>query len=578
MLPVMGAVPDGAIVLFSGLGPVAAAQEQLSVGVGTLAGSTIMLLTVSWGMCTILGRVDVDKNDDGSARLNYRPRPRGSPKLTNGYGLFNTGTQADRGTMRSGALIMFVTALTYFLIQGPAFAMVGEAAPEEAAKQRGWAIAGFVLAILFFAGYSAFQVLAGEDDQQKKKDASIAKAAQRGGVSLEALLSDSAFRSGSSDVAAASAGLEATLSQGRGADDRDRKNLKTFIRALFHNVRSLVKDDDFVDAQEAEIMVASLLGPADRRDIDVPALMERYGMKDDSGAYVLHESGFETLFTDWFLEHARSKLAKRRSGCCVKPGDCGRLLCSVLSCGVVRSSAPSSASSHGQSSGAINGGSVGMGPRRKTGHFVADMKSRALLAEPGAMAAADHGGPEVTIDDEEEEEEEEEDEEDEGAGLTRGQIYLKALGLMVVGVVVVTVFSDPMVDVLTVLGKRIGVQPFYVSFIVTPIVSNASELISSLIFAMRRTKKTITLTYSQLMGAATMNNTFVLALFLGLCAFRGLAWTFSAEVMAIFAVQAIMAVVAVQDVQTTGLSIFVLALYPLSIFLVFALETYAGWQ
>ena len=34
----------GALMLFSGLGP--DAQSQLSVGVGALAGSTIMLLTV----------------------------------------------------------------------------------------------------------------------------------------------------------------------------------------------------------------------------------------------------------------------------------------------------------------------------------------------------------------------------------------------------------------------------------------------------------------------------------------------------------------------------------------------------
>lgn len=46
VLPVLGAVPDGAIVLFSGMGD--DAQDELSVGVGALAGSTIMLLTVPW--------------------------------------------------------------------------------------------------------------------------------------------------------------------------------------------------------------------------------------------------------------------------------------------------------------------------------------------------------------------------------------------------------------------------------------------------------------------------------------------------------------------------------------------------
>ena len=42
VLPVLGAVPDGAIVLFSGVGP--DAQTQLDVGIGALAGSTVMLV------------------------------------------------------------------------------------------------------------------------------------------------------------------------------------------------------------------------------------------------------------------------------------------------------------------------------------------------------------------------------------------------------------------------------------------------------------------------------------------------------------------------------------------------------
>jgi hypothetical protein len=44
ILPILGAVPDGAIVLFSGIGP--DAQTNLDVGVGALAGSTVMLITI----------------------------------------------------------------------------------------------------------------------------------------------------------------------------------------------------------------------------------------------------------------------------------------------------------------------------------------------------------------------------------------------------------------------------------------------------------------------------------------------------------------------------------------------------
>lgn len=52
------AVPDGMIVLFSGMGP--GAQEQLNVGVGALAGSTVMLITVPWLLSVYAGRVDIE--------------------------------------------------------------------------------------------------------------------------------------------------------------------------------------------------------------------------------------------------------------------------------------------------------------------------------------------------------------------------------------------------------------------------------------------------------------------------------------------------------------------------------------
>ena len=59
VLPILGAVPDGAIVLFSGMGPIEEAQDQLNVGVGALAGSTIMLLTIPWFLSLWAGRVDL---------------------------------------------------------------------------------------------------------------------------------------------------------------------------------------------------------------------------------------------------------------------------------------------------------------------------------------------------------------------------------------------------------------------------------------------------------------------------------------------------------------------------------------
>lgn len=47
--------------LVSGLsGSKETAQSQVSVGMGLLAGSTVLLLTIIWGTCVIVGKCDIE--------------------------------------------------------------------------------------------------------------------------------------------------------------------------------------------------------------------------------------------------------------------------------------------------------------------------------------------------------------------------------------------------------------------------------------------------------------------------------------------------------------------------------------
>merc|ERR1719408_626072 len=108
---------------------------------------------------------------------------------------------------------------------------------------------------------------------------------------------------------------------------------------------------------------------------------------------------------------------------------------------------------------------------------------------------------------------------------------------MLVGTILVLFFSDPMVDVLAQIGKVTGVPPFYVSFVLAPLASNASELVSSMKLAARKTPGSITQSLQTLEGAACMNNTFCLGIFYVLIYYQGLAWKFTAETLVIFFVQ-----------------------------------------
>eukprot|EP01120_Amphizonella_sp_Union-15-10_P006092 TRINITY_DN1903_c0_g1_i1.p1 TRINITY_DN1903_c0_g1~~TRINITY_DN1903_c0_g1_i1.p1 ORF type:complete len:556 (-),score=72.88 TRINITY_DN1903_c0_g1_i1:45-1712(-) len=154
-----------------------------------------------------------------------------------------------------------------------------------------------------------------------------------------------------------------------------------------------------------------------------------------------------------------------------------------------------------------------------------------------------------------------------------------SISLMVFGTLLVAFFSDPMVDVIDNFGTAINVPAFYVSFIITPYCSNASELVSSLIFASKKRKANSSMTYSQIYGAATMNNTLGLGIFFALVFFRGLAWTFSAETLTIFLITLMVGIIG-QSVTNIKLfwSIPVILLYPLSLVIVWTLENFAHWQ
>eukprot|EP00812_Abedinium_dasypus_P010568 NODE_417_length_1580_cov_284.460984.p1 GENE.NODE_417_length_1580_cov_284.460984~~NODE_417_length_1580_cov_284.460984.p1 ORF type:complete len:298 (-),score=74.79 NODE_417_length_1580_cov_284.460984:372-1265(-) len=182
----------------------------------------------------------------------------------------------------------------------------------------------------------------------------------------------------------------------------------------------------------------------------------------------------------------------------------------------------------------------------------------------------------VWVQDDDEEPEEEElpaDLADKDPAEQQKLLKRRAFTLMFLGTALVLVFSDPMCDMLGVWGKKLGVSSFYVSFVLAPLASNASELIAAMRLASKKTKASMVNALSSLEGAAIMNNTFCLGIFMFLIVLQNLAWKFSAETLAILLVELLVGMfVCIGNKQTLAHGIVIFLCYPLSLVVVVLLE------
>ena len=182
----------------------------------------------------------------------------------------------------------------------------------------------------------------------------------------------------------------------------------------------------------------------------------------------------------------------------------------------------------------------------------------------------------VTESNEDEEEEEEEEIPSDLVHLSPKQQQRRIIGrsfaMMLAGTALVILFSDPIVDVLDNMAERVHIPNFYVSFILAPLISNASEIIASFAYAKRKTSKASTISISTLQGSAIMNNTVCLGVFLAIIFFRKLQWLFTAETITILFVEICILCLSLKTTQTYLHAILLLCLYPLSILMVWILE------
>lgn len=477
LLPLLGAVPDGAIVVFSGLGP--DAQQQLSVGIGALAGSTIMLLTVPWVLSMVAGRVDFDPDGNGTYK-----KPTGAPegwsKLSKPY--FETGVNVD-DNIKHSAFAMLLTMMSMFVIQIPAcFAGCTMKDDESACTTPKWAaLTAGVLCIVFFVWYLYDQY------SRSKVDAVVEDKILR---MQEKCLSSrvmSARAMFALDGAASSSAESQSLITSSG------EKFEAFVRRIF---AKFDKDKSgHIEQSEVALLLKELGEHSDAAS--VAAFIKEVDQDNDG------KIDFKEFFT-----------AMRSAN------DFGT--------GVLAGSGGKAAAARGSNLGS---GSAGATMRHA---------GAGGTAHVGDVTTASDAGH----DDEEEGEDSDEEVPEDLADLPpeeqRKRVGIRAAWMMTVGTLIVLLFSDPMVDILSNMGTRTGIKPFFIAFVLAPLVSNGSELIAAYGYAQKKTVKSASISFATLLGAAVMNNTFCLMIFLFLVVARDLRWVFTAEVSAMIVVELIM--------------------------------------
>ncbi|TVU33244.1 hypothetical protein EJB05_25035, partial [Eragrostis curvula] len=459
LLPVLGSLPDAMLVLVSGLaGTNKVAQSQVLIGMGLLAGSTVMLLTLLWGSCVIVGKCDLSEN---STAIDSRDTKR--------FSLFGSGVSTDLQTSYASR-IMAISVLPFIIVQIPQILNLHSG-------QHLTVLIGLITAALLLLAYCLYQIFQ-PWIQRRRLEYARHKHVMSG---LLTHVQTHAF--------------------GRIFHDDGTPNVPV-IEKLFHKID--LDNDGRIERGELKAFIVGV----NFEDVDsdsnqaVDQIMADFDRSQNSS---IEKGEFVNGISRW-LEEARRSVAD---------------------------------------SGA---------------------HSKKLLHDFHQRTTEQSELP---------------DNDDEGGEAAENSTWtwVKAILLLVLGTGMAAAFADPLVDTVHNFSSATNIPSFFISFIAMPLATNSSEAVSAIIFSSRKKQRTLSLTFSEIYGSVTMNNTLCLTVFLGLVYVRGLTWDFSSEVLIIFLICMIMGLFT--SFRTTfplWTSFVAFLMYPLSLIIVYVLDFKFGWS
>ncbi|KAJ3702174.1 hypothetical protein LUZ61_005879 [Rhynchospora tenuis] len=462
-LPILGALPDAMLILVSGLsGSKETAQSQVLIGMGLLAGSTVMLLTLLWGSCIVVGKCDLS---DRNTSLDMQD--------TKGFNLFGSGVTTDIQTS-DAAKIMGISLLPFIVVQIPKVF--------HHADQRLGVLLALILSILLVISYCLYQVF--QPWIQKRRLAYAKHKHVISGILRHAQ-------------------MEAI---GRLLDENGEPN-----RAVIHKLFKKIDLDRNGLLSRTELRAFIIGIKLEELDLDSDEEIDEAADKviddfDRTGDSEINADEFTKGICKYLIEAKRS---------------------------VSNSGAYSS-------------------------KFIYDFHSKTAQEHKQLTDGSDEVVESV-----------------ENPTL----MITKSVLLLVLGTAMAAIFADPLVDAVDNFSLATSIPSFFISFIAMPLATNSSEAVSAIIFASRKKQRTSSLTFSEIYGGVTMNNTLCLAVFLALVFVRGLTWDFTSEVLIILLVCIVMALFTSFRTTFPLWTCFIAyLLYPLSLLLVYILDFVFGWS
>ncbi|KAJ4726400.1 putative Sodium/calcium exchanger family protein / calcium-binding EF hand family protein [Melia azedarach] len=151
--------------------------------------------------------------------------------------------------------------------------------------------------------------------------------------------------------------------------------------------------------------------------------------------------------------------------------------------------------------------------------------------------------------------------------------WIKAIMHLVLGVVILSVLAEPLIYSVENFSKAANLPSFFISFILVPLATNFRAATSAISAACRKKPRTTSLAFSEIYGGVFMNNILGFSVLLSLIYLRGLKWEFSAEILVVVVVCGVIGILAsFRSTFPVWISFLAYLLYPLSLLLVYLLN------